>query len=170
MRRQPDFIPPKKPYSFIAMLNDILHFAALTLVNNGRLCLWMPTANDVLEELDIPSHPCLELRSVCVQTFNKCKSPCLPASSLRALKTIVETQQGPLIKAVEKFKADYFDVGSRRLLTYSRIPDREVAAAPQPLSNTKNHGKLEGKVMGVSADELNPFRKRVCIISSFRIF
>ena len=44
--RSPDFIPPKKPYSFLAMLDDILVFAAETLVDNGRLSFWMPTAND----------------------------------------------------------------------------------------------------------------------------
>jgi len=33
--------------------------------------MWMPTANDEDIELIIPSHPCLELTSVCVQAFNK---------------------------------------------------------------------------------------------------
>ncbi|KAI9761379.1 MAG: hypothetical protein M4579_001029 [Chaenotheca gracillima] len=61
---QPGFVPPKKPYSFDAMLADILEFAALTLVDHGRLSFWMPTANDDSPvELDIPSHPCLELVS-----------------------------------------------------------------------------------------------------------
>lgn len=72
--RQDKYIPPKKPYSFEAMLEDLLEFAALMLVDGGRLSLWMPTANDEDVVLGIPAHPCLELVSVCVQTFNKCAS------------------------------------------------------------------------------------------------
>lgn len=68
------YIPPKKQYSFEAMLDDILHFAADTLVPNGRLAMWMPTANDEDTELEIPDHQSLELISVSVQPFNKCKS------------------------------------------------------------------------------------------------
>ncbi|OJD20586.1 hypothetical protein ACJ73_08079 [Blastomyces percursus] len=63
------YIAPKKPYSFDAMLDDILDFAARTLVQDGRLSLWMPTANEDDVELEIPSHPRLELVSVCVQPF-----------------------------------------------------------------------------------------------------
>ncbi|KAF9695855.1 hypothetical protein EKO04_005887 [Ascochyta lentis] len=65
------YIPPKRPYSFTALLDDILAFASCTLVPNARLSLWMPTANDEDVELIIPQHPCLELHSVCVQPFNK---------------------------------------------------------------------------------------------------
>ncbi|CAD6590217.1 MAG: hypothetical protein ASARMPRED_004680 [Alectoria sarmentosa] len=68
---QEKYIPPKKPYSFEAMLEDLLEFSAFMLVNEGRLSLWMPTANDEDVELGIPAHPCLDLVSVCVQTFNK---------------------------------------------------------------------------------------------------
>ncbi|KAL8376978.1 hypothetical protein RB595_007894 [Gaeumannomyces hyphopodioides] len=71
MYKDLDFIPPKKPYSFLAMLDDLLTFAAETLVDDGRLAFWMPTANDELLELAVPTHPCMELVTVCVQTFNK---------------------------------------------------------------------------------------------------
>ena len=71
---QDKYIPPKRPYSFETMLDDILNFAAVSLVDDGRLSLWMPTANDEEVELGIPMHPCLEVVSVCVQAFNKCKS------------------------------------------------------------------------------------------------
>lgn len=57
------------------MLDDILVFAAETLVDNGRLSFWMPTANDEEQEIPMPAHPCLELVVVCVQVFNKCKGP-----------------------------------------------------------------------------------------------
>jgi tRNA (guanine10-N2)-methyltransferase len=69
--KDPTYIPPKRPYSFVAMLHDILVFAANTLVDNGRLSMWMPTANDEDIELIIPTNPFLELVSVCVQPFNK---------------------------------------------------------------------------------------------------
>ncbi|KAF1988424.1 tRNA guanosine-2'-O-methyltransferase [Aulographum hederae CBS 113979] len=65
------YIPPKRAYSFEAMLGDILDFATATLVDRGRLAMWMPTANDEDIDLAIPSHPCLKLVSVCVQPFNK---------------------------------------------------------------------------------------------------
>ncbi|EKG19411.1 tRNA guanosine-2'-O-methyltransferase TRM11 [Macrophomina phaseolina MS6] len=65
------YIPPKKPYSFEAMLDDIMEFATDMLVDEGRLSMWMPTANDEDVEFAIPSHPCLQLVSVCVQPFNK---------------------------------------------------------------------------------------------------
>ena len=65
------YIPPKKPYSFEAMLNDILDFAAVSLVDTGRLCMWMPSVNQDEVEFAIPSHPALELVSVCTQPFNK---------------------------------------------------------------------------------------------------
>ena len=70
--RRPEFVPPKKPYSFDAMLDDILDFAAQTLVENGRLCMWMPTANDDDIELAIPQHPAFQLVAVCVQDFRRC--------------------------------------------------------------------------------------------------
>ena len=85
----PDYIPPKRPYGFVAILNDILQFAADHLVDGGRLAFWMPTANandgdcdgelrD--EELNItPTHPLMLLVAVCVQDFNKCLTPPPPS-------------------------------------------------------------------------------------------
>lgn len=55
------------------MLDDILEFATEMLVDEGRISMWMPTANDQDEEFGIPSHPYLQLVSVCVQPFNKCE-------------------------------------------------------------------------------------------------
>ncbi|KAI1504503.1 S-adenosyl-L-methionine-dependent methyltransferase [Biscogniauxia marginata] len=71
MYRDPNFMPPKKPYSFMAMLDDILNFATDTLVDHGRLSFWMPTANDEEQEIPVPTHPCLETVVVCTQVFNK---------------------------------------------------------------------------------------------------
>ncbi|KAK7528833.1 RNA methylase family protein [Phyllosticta citriasiana] len=65
------YVPPKRPYSFDVMLDDILDFAVRTLVDGGRLSMWMPTANDDDIDLPIPAHPALRLVSVCVQPFNK---------------------------------------------------------------------------------------------------
>ncbi|KAJ9630835.1 hypothetical protein H2203_001360 [Taxawa tesnikishii (nom. ined.)] len=65
------YIPPKRAYSFDAMLDDILDFSYEMLVDDGRLCMWMPTANDEDIEIAVPSHPALELVSICVQQFNR---------------------------------------------------------------------------------------------------
>ncbi|KAL3420799.1 tRNA (guanine(10)-N2)-methyltransferase [Phlyctema vagabunda] len=110
---QKDYIPPKRPYSFMSMLDDILDFAALSLVEGGRLSFWMPTSNEQDEEIHAPTHPCLEITSICTQSFNK---------------------------------------WSRRLITYRRIPDLEVVAT--------DVRERRSKETGVSADDLNPFRKR----------
>ncbi|KAI4140820.1 MAG: hypothetical protein LQ341_003690 [Variospora aurantia] len=81
---QDHYLPPKKPYGFEAMLNDILDFAAETLVESGRLSLWMPTANDEgAGDLEIPKHACLEMTSVCVQAFNKWSRRLLTYQKLR---------------------------------------------------------------------------------------
>lgn len=71
----PGYIAPKKPYSFTRMLDDILDFAARTLVDGGRLAFWMPSANEneFGEEVPtvIPTHSLLELKHECIQRFNK---------------------------------------------------------------------------------------------------
>jgi tRNA (guanine10-N2)-methyltransferase len=68
----PSYIPPKKPYSFTRMLEDILNFAASTLVDDGRLAFWMPVANENMDaKFPIPQNQYLELLHCCVQPFNK---------------------------------------------------------------------------------------------------
>ncbi|KIV88945.1 hypothetical protein PV10_08571 [Exophiala mesophila] len=73
--KRPDYIPPKRPYSFDRMLDDILDFAARTLVDGGRIAFWMPSANENElgeEEITaIPTHPLLDLKHECIQRFNK---------------------------------------------------------------------------------------------------
>ncbi|KAL4881549.1 SIR2-domain-containing protein [Aspergillus karnatakaensis] len=109
---RPGYIAPKKPYGFEAMLVDILAFAARTLVTDGRLSMWMPTANDEEVELNIPMHENLEVLSVSVQPFNN---------------------------------------WSRRLITYRRLPEGELSDI--------SLGRSKGDATGVSADELNAFRR-----------
>lgn len=65
------WVPPKRPYGFDDMMQDVLEFGFDMLVDNGRLSVWMPTANDEDSELPIPSHPGLSIVSVCTQDFNK---------------------------------------------------------------------------------------------------
>lgn len=65
----PGYVAPKKPYSFERMLDDILIFASETLVVDGRLAFWMPSANEDDEMLEIPKHGHLELMECCVQRF-----------------------------------------------------------------------------------------------------
>ena len=73
MYRHPDYVAPKKQYSFTAILVDLLSFAAAVLVPDGRLSFWMPTVDDVEETIDIPMHNKLELVSVSVQPFYNCE-------------------------------------------------------------------------------------------------
>lgn len=89
---QSDYVPPKKPYSFVRMLDDILDFSAIRLVDGGRLCMWMPVAGakedpeatpegleepakeePEAEEYAIPQHPALALVAESKQHFNKCE-------------------------------------------------------------------------------------------------
>ena len=130
------YLPPKRPYSFVRMLDDILDFSANRLVDHGRLCMWMPVAgaSDAEEgpqenesdeqEYAIPQHPALELISECTQHFNK---------------------------------------WSRRLLTYRRIRDSQINQ--EQLLTYKasrlaleNGSKTDAKG---TADDLNAFRRKV---------
>lgn len=72
------------------MLDDILDFASETLVDDGRLSFWMPTANDEEQEIGVPTHPCLEIVVVCVQAFNRCKSLPVKPYEFSTNKTRVE--------------------------------------------------------------------------------
>ncbi|SZF02542.1 unnamed protein product [Blumeria hordei] len=65
------YIPPKRPYGFLDILDDLLEFAAIFLVENGRLSFWMPMANDDNQEVKIPHHPHLQIVSICTQSFSK---------------------------------------------------------------------------------------------------
>lgn len=114
--KQPGYIPPKRPYSFTALLDDILAFAVASLVEDGRLSMWMPTANDEDIELIIPSHPCLELQSVCVQAFNKwsrrlltyrrLRTAELPEGVLEAVKK--DYEKGTRASDLNDFRRKYF--------------------------------------------------------------
>lgn len=117
------YVAPKRPYSFLAMLDDILEFAASTLVEEGRLGMWMPTANEEDEVIEVPRHQALELVCQCVQPFNN---------------------------------------WSRRLLTYRRRRwEDDVVVAMERQSEVEDvNGKSRPTPNGLSADALNPFRKR----------
>jgi tRNA (guanine10-N2)-methyltransferase len=115
--KAPGYIPPKRPYSFTALLDDILAFAVATLIENGRLSMWMPTANDEDIELVIPSHPCLKLESVCVQAFNKwsrrlltyrrLKESEIPEGALEMAKK--EYEKGTRASELNDFRRKYFE-------------------------------------------------------------
>ena len=145
----PGYVAPKRPYSFLAMLDDILSFAAMSLVENGRLSFWMPVANDaddiqdhlegsaagspdinqeegkkIGEEkvlLDIPQHRELELVAVCVQPFSN---------------------------------------WSRRLLTYRKRRKEEILVLGLENKLGKVSKVLPSELIGKTADELNSFRKK----------
>jgi tRNA (guanine10-N2)-methyltransferase len=76
----------------------------------------MPTANDEDIELIIPSHPCLELTSVCVQAFNKWSRRLLtyrrrrdsevPEGALEMAKK--EYEKGTRASELNDFRRKYF--------------------------------------------------------------
>lgn len=70
---RPGFVPPKKPYGFEALQNDVLDFAARSLVIDGRLSMWMPTTNDERVVFPVPMHENLEIVSISTQQFNTCE-------------------------------------------------------------------------------------------------
>jgi tRNA (guanine10-N2)-methyltransferase len=115
--RESTYIPPKRPYSFTAILDDILDFAVATLVDNGRLSMWMPTANDEDIELVIPTHPCLEIVSVCIQPFNKWsrrlltyrRLPGLHTSSVPLEHAKKDYGQGMKADDLNDFRRKYFE-------------------------------------------------------------
>jgi tRNA (guanine10-N2)-methyltransferase len=119
------------------MLDDILNFATDMLVDNGRLSFWVPTANDEEQEIAVPTHPCLELVVVCTQVFNKCESSASFSTS------------GPPASRLM-----FLCLGSRRLITYRRLPDAEIDKSA--LAQRK---KQVDEAKGRSADDLNPFRR-----------
>lgn len=124
-------MPPKRQYDFDSMMSDILDMGYELLVDNGRLSLWMPTANDEDSELPLPSHPGLELLSACTQHFNKCEC--------------YNHRRGHM--------TDSGGIGSRRLLTYRRLPGMLSEGSLLP-----RQPKRTG-----TADELNKFRKKVSL-------
>lgn len=129
---RPGYIAPKKPYGFEALQNDILDFAAQTLVSDGRLSMWMPTASDEDVEFPIPMHPNLQVLSVSVQPFNNCM-----------LRHLLVFYSAKLI----------LFLGSRRLITYRRLPEGEVSDVSLARSKADD--------LGMSADDLNAFRRKV---------
>ncbi|KAF2460835.1 RNA methylase family protein [Lineolata rhizophorae] len=110
------YVPPKKPYSFDAMLDDILEFAAVMLVENGRLAMWVPTANENNIALVTPMHPHLELVSECIQSFNKWSRRLLTYRRLRAGEIDRSTKSrkrtygtGVTANELNSFRKKYFE-------------------------------------------------------------
>ncbi|KAJ5632614.1 tRNA (guanine(10)-N2)-methyltransferase [Penicillium lividum] len=115
---RPGYIPPKRPYGFEAMQKDILDFASRTLVTNGRLAMWMPTAISG-DDLKVPMHPNLEVVTVCVQSFGT---------------------------STDVAKTNLRNPGSRQLMTYRRLPEGEVSDTSQGRSKVDNCGVTASEV------------------------
>lgn len=132
---RPGYIPPKRPYGFEALQRDVLDFAVRSLVPNGRLAMWMPTSNDEAVEFPVPMHPNLEVVAVSVQYFSNCRlKPYSRARETRRINVMIP-------------------IGARRLMTYRRLPDGEVSDISK--------GRSKADERGISADELNRFRRKV---------
>ncbi|VEU19710.1 DEKNAAC100490 [Brettanomyces naardenensis] len=64
-----EYVQPKKPCTLDFMLDDLLRFSAERLPVGGRLCFWMPAADDEDIPRLIPQHEKLELIYVLEQSF-----------------------------------------------------------------------------------------------------
>ena len=118
----PGFVAPKRPYSFVRMLDDILEFAAMTLVDGGRLAFWMPSANEnefgEEEVTDIPQHRLMELKHECIQRFNKWSRRLLvyqrrPGNGVDNLEMVSEQVKGLTVNGhraddLNSFRKRYF--------------------------------------------------------------
>lgn len=131
-----DYVPPKKPYSFEAMLDDILEFAVTMLVDDGRLCMWMPVANDEEVIIPIPTHPYLELRYESIQVFNKWSRRLLtyvrrkgedvdPAVTIS--RTLERMAMGTSADALNPFRRKYFEPAKEREVSESKKMGRQNA-------------------------------------------
>ncbi|OGM49058.1 NAD-dependent histone deacetylase SIR2 [Aspergillus bombycis] len=127
---RPGYIPPKKPYGFEAMQNDILAFASRTLVTDGRLCMWMPTSIDEDVELLIPMHPHLEVVSVSVQPFNQW------SRRLITYRRLPEGQVSDISKARQKGDSEGIsadDLNAFRRKYFTKNPNkRSEKGSPAP--------------------------------------
>ena len=65
------YIPPKKPYSFEDMVQDLFELAFAILKDHGTLSMWLPMANEEEATAVLPHHSGFDLSSCCVQRFNK---------------------------------------------------------------------------------------------------
>lgn len=162
--RDPAFIPPKKPYSFDAMLSDILHFASESLVDDGRLAFWMPTANTSSD--DTPSKDSPPTRSPSKGYPSRGGDP--REDHLRAddprdsSPEPTSNNEHPIpthpCLALVNVCIQPFNRWSRRLLTYRKLPDERVDPTELEAWLVAQRAVLE-EAGGVTADELNPFRK-----------
>lgn len=57
-----DHIPSRIAYDIDEMMNDLLNFAAKSLVMGGRLVYWWHTSPEFVEQ-DLPTHECFQLVS-----------------------------------------------------------------------------------------------------------
>lgn len=77
----------------------------------------MPTSNEEEHEIQPPKHPCLEITSVCTQSFNRCEF------AMRVnLRKMLNSE------------------GSRRLITYRRLADSEVVVSNVREQRAKDAG------------------------------
>lgn len=106
-----DFIHPKKPYELASLLDDLLLFAVQRLPVGGRLCFWMPTANDEFSTDFIPHHDSLDLLYNLDQEFNKWSRRLLVYSKRDQQSSHTSDEQAPaatVSKNVSNFRARYF--------------------------------------------------------------
>ncbi|KAH9823687.1 tRNA (guanine(10)-N2)-methyltransferase [Teratosphaeria destructans] len=148
---QPNYVAPKKPYSFLRMMDDILDFAYDRLVDGGRLCMWVPVAGSA-EGVEPPD------------TTTDGQAPSGDSIAPERLYKVAEDDvpRHPGLRLVSHCRQD-FNKWSRRLLTYARRKDGEGDSEALLAYKTQRLTlAAEGDAPGskATADDLNEFRKR----------
>lgn len=65
------YLPPKKPYELSDLADDLLDYAAETLVDDGRLVFWLPTVNEDYSPVDLPRRNDMQLLANSTQNFGR---------------------------------------------------------------------------------------------------
>lgn len=55
MFRNPNYVPPSRPYELVDLALDLVLLARYLLVPGGRLVFFLPTVHDDYDEVDIPA-------------------------------------------------------------------------------------------------------------------
>ena len=155
--KAPSYIAPKKPYSFDKMIANILTFAADTLVDHGRLALWMPTANDRDDEISVPRHKELELLHVCTQPFNKWSRRLIVYRRKRDDEIGADGVDDHDCVQPADHNGEMLPGGE------SEIASANVSSRSNGNDNCDDDSRtrtMTAEGTGVRADDLNPFRRR----------
>ena len=145
--------------SIFGCLDDILDFAASTLVDGGRLCMWMPVAGSA-PSLSPPASESANISAAARQSDQGNHADAAPSDEEAQETEEYSIPAHPCLELVTTCRQD-FNKWSRRLLTYRRLPVRreDAAALAQYEARRQAVRECDGGAKR-TADDLNDFRRR----------